>query len=121
MTPYRSGPITAVFDLTGIAEVIAPISRACGWGLDVIEMPVPVAYDGGGATLVRGDSALSVDPFTGSWARRTQTTRYRLGLGATGAARTEACRNRSPNNACHVHVRTKGTEMHELLSAEPGR
>lgn len=31
VTPYDESPITAVFDLTGLANVIHPLQEACGW------------------------------------------------------------------------------------------
>jgi len=30
-TPYNENPITAVFDLTGIREALAPVAETCGW------------------------------------------------------------------------------------------
>lgn len=31
VTPYNENPITAVFDLTGLTNVIRPLQDACGW------------------------------------------------------------------------------------------
>jgi type VI secretion system protein VasI len=31
VTPYGESPITAVFDLTGLANAIPPLQEACGW------------------------------------------------------------------------------------------
>ena len=31
VTPYNESPITAVFDLTGLANAIHPLQEACGW------------------------------------------------------------------------------------------
>jgi len=31
VTPYNESPITAVFDLTGLANAIRPLQEACGW------------------------------------------------------------------------------------------
>ena len=31
VTPYNENPITAVFDLTGLTNVIGPLQEACGW------------------------------------------------------------------------------------------
>ena len=31
VTPYNESPVTAVFDLTGITEVIKPLRETCGW------------------------------------------------------------------------------------------
>ena len=31
VTPYSETPVTAVFDLTGLTNVIIPLQEACGW------------------------------------------------------------------------------------------
>ena len=32
-TPYSRGPVTAIFDLTGLAEALKPLAQACNWSL----------------------------------------------------------------------------------------
>ena len=31
VTPYEESPITAIFDITGLKDVIRPLEKACGW------------------------------------------------------------------------------------------
>ena len=31
VTPYNESPVTAIFDLTGLSNVIGPLQEACGW------------------------------------------------------------------------------------------
>ena len=33
-TPYNEAPITAIFDLTGVADALAPVAETCDWTLD---------------------------------------------------------------------------------------